>query len=403
MRQNRWLKAGAGFLLALATVVSTLWFDQGWSQTGQAEQVDTIQQLKTELEQLDREIQRLNEEQSKLQGDIEQKQNQLRQHEVDLLEIERKIYETNIQIEEQKIKVDEAIDRAAQAASELKEAEEQLAEREDLLKTRVRAMYESGGEISYLEVLLGSSSFGDFLNRLEFLSLIVQQDQRIIESFIEYKLLVEKKKQEADEHQQLMEEEYAKLNELYASLEQQQKDKQVMIASVQTELEQLAAEEERMEQIADEIAAQRAAKYKEYQNALWDGEFAWPVPGQYRITSYFGLRTDPFTGQRTGHNGMDIGAPQGTSIVAAADGIVITSEYVSGYGNTVIIMHSDEYRTLYGHIREGGLLVSEGQQVRKGEKIAEVGSTGRSTGPHLHFEVHKNGQRVDPLPYLKND
>jgi murein DD-endopeptidase MepM/ murein hydrolase activator NlpD len=128
---------------------------------------------------------------------------------------------------------------------------------------------------------------------------------------------------------------------------------------------------------------------------------AWPVEGYHTITSPYGNRTHPIHGGTRMHNGLDIGAPQGANIVAAESGVVSMASYYGGYGYTVIIEHGDNTRTLYAHIRSGGIKVSEGESVSRGQKIAEVGSTGSSTAPHLHFEVHKNGQPVNPAPYIR--
>ncbi len=123
----------------------------------------------------------------------------------------------------------------------------------------------------------------------------------------------------------------------------------------------------------------------------------WPVRG--RLTSRFGYRRDPFTGRSSYHNGIDLTVPLGTSVRAAADGVVYLSGWYSGYGRAVIIDHGYAYRTLYGHNSE--LLVSSGQRVKKGQIIARSGSSGRSTGPHVHFEVWYNGRRINPLNYLR--
>lgn len=126
---------------------------------------------------------------------------------------------------------------------------------------------------------------------------------------------------------------------------------------------------------------------------------ALPVSGA-RLSSNYGTRVHPISGQVKKHTGVDLAAPQGTDIRAAEGGVVIVAEWWSGYGNTVIIDHGDNVWTLYGHIRNGGIKVEKGDKVKRGQKIAEVGSTGNSTGPHLHFEVRINGSPVDPSPYL---
>lgn len=123
----------------------------------------------------------------------------------------------------------------------------------------------------------------------------------------------------------------------------------------------------------------------------------WPASG--RRNDGFGYRKDPFTGKKTFHEGLDISASSGTPIKASASGVVEFAGKKGGYGNCVIINHGNGIKTLYAHASK--LLVKEGQKVQKGDTIANVGSTGRSTGPHLHFEVHVGGTPVDPLKYLE--
>ena len=128
-------------------------------------------------------------------------------------------------------------------------------------------------------------------------------------------------------------------------------------------------------------------------------EMMLPVEG--RLTSDFGARTDPINGRMKEHHGVDLAAPKGTPIGASADGTVVFAGRRGGYGNTVIIEQADGRQTLYGHAER--LLVNVGDQVRAGQSIATVGSTGRSTGPHLHFEVRENGKPVDPLAAVTKD
>ena len=128
------------------------------------------------------------------------------------------------------------------------------------------------------------------------------------------------------------------------------------------------------------------------------GEMAWPAPSYTRISSYFAGRIDPITGKKSNHGGLDLASPYGSPILAANSGKVIIAGYHYSYGNYVVIDHGGGVSTLYGHSSK--LLVSRGQSVSRGQQIAKVGSTGRSTGNHLHFEVRINGTRVDPLPYI---
>jgi murein DD-endopeptidase MepM/ murein hydrolase activator NlpD len=363
---------------------------------------DKINQLKNEVAELKKKQKEAQAALTRIDGQINSLEKEGKILHNELLVLDTLITETKLKIEEKEKDIAETEEKAYQAAMELKAAEERVAEQEVLLKTRVRSMYESGGKVSYLEVLMGSSSFGEFLERLDFLSLIVQQDQKIVEDFINEKELVVQKKLEIEDFLAQLEGQLGELNQLQADQQAQEKKKTVRIAEIDRTKEELVRLEEEEAQNAINLANQANAKKKEIEELQFDGEFTWPVPDSYRITSHFGLRVDPFTGARSGHNGTDIGAPQGTKIVAASGGIVVLAEYVRGYGNAVIIDHGNNVRTLYGHIRNGGIKVKLNDTVVKGQKIAEVGSTGRSTGPHLHFEVHESGKQTDPMKYLKN-
>ena len=122
----------------------------------------------------------------------------------------------------------------------------------------------------------------------------------------------------------------------------------------------------------------------------------WPVHGV--VTSAFGLRTDPFDGGAAAHEGIDISTSRGEPVLATADGTVLLSGWAGEYGRAIEIVHNDRYVTLYGHLDQ--TLVSEGQTIRRGDRVGLVGSTGRSTAPHLHYEVHVDGRAVNPLEYI---
>jgi murein DD-endopeptidase MepM/ murein hydrolase activator NlpD len=124
------------------------------------------------------------------------------------------------------------------------------------------------------------------------------------------------------------------------------------------------------------------------------------LDGKARISSEYGMRKDPFNGEMAFHDGIDLAVKRGTDIMALKDGVVTFSGFKGGYGNTVIVRHEGGLETIYSHAARNH--VSEGQAVTAGTVLADVGSTGRSTGPHLHFEVRKDGRSVNPLPYLKD-
>jgi murein DD-endopeptidase MepM/ murein hydrolase activator NlpD len=274
------------------------------------------------------------------------------------------------------------------------------------------------GVVSYLDVLLSSTSFTDFLERADSLQAIANQDHILLDEHKRDKELIEQQKQQ-------LEQDYAKVKQLYADaesrksdLEAKENEKQQLIAKYNAEIEEsedISAEQEALlvelakkrsalEQEKNKLKAAQVYKYNKSSSGSGGfkgngGSFGLPVDGA-RLSSGYGTRIHPITGVKKTHTGIDLAAPQGTDIHAAEDGVVIVAEWWSGYGNTVIIDHGDNVWTLYGHIRNGGIKVEKGQKVKKGEKIAEVGSTGNSTGPHCHFEVRINGNPVDPMPYL---
>jgi len=371
---------------------------------GQA--ASTLDQLNQRISTIKKEQNNASNQISTIENRIQAIEGQKTQVKRDIMQIDLKLNETQERIQELDLQIDTTTLKAQEAAVQLDEALKRVEERNELLRTRVKVMYEMG-DVSYLEVLLGSTDFGDFLNRLHAVNLIINQDTKILEDNIKDKETIALKKKEVDDYLSKLQGYYAAAEQLKADLKQQQKERTVFMA-------QLEKEEGELEEIKEEHEQAMLALVQEMKAALYEknkllsqrkftgGKFAWPVPDSSRITSYFGGRKDPFTGKSSGHNGMDIGAPQGTTIIAAADGTVIVSGYVRGFGNCVIIDHGGGISTLYGHIREGGLMVKEGQEVKKGDKIAEVGSTGRSTGPHLHFTVLKGNTAVDPMGYLKN-
>lgn len=294
---------------------------------------------------------------------------------------------------------------------ELTAAEERVVSRDGLLKSRLRLLYVNGF-VGYLDVLLSSTSFMDFLDRLDALKSIVSQDKEILANNLLDKQTVERKKADIEAQLAYVEDLYAQTNALQAELTAKKENKVVAIASLESqehELEEISVEQEaELMKLADEQAKllkkqrelQDAAKKQKTVTKYTGGELLWPVPDSSRITSYFGTRKHPITGKMHTHSGMDIAAPSGTTIVAAASGEVVLAQWYGGFGNTVIIEHKEGFRTLYGHIRSGGIKVKVGDMVEAGDKIAEVGTTGNSTGNHLHFGVYINNVASDPEPYL---
>lgn len=290
-----------------------------------------------------------------------------------------------------------------QAGEELQKAEERLANQDVLLQSRVRLMY-TKGSVSYLDVLMSATSFSDFLDRFDALKSILGQDRELLTNYNEEKDLVAAKKLEIEKSLDEVRVMYAKLEDYKSLLVNKESEKEVMILQFNEKVEELEEISEKSTEQLMKLAkteAELEEKKRKVKTYYTGGKLALPLKDSYTLSSGFGVRSHPISGKRKMHNGIDMAAPKGTSIYAAESGVVIVAQWWSGYGYCVIINHGAGLWTLYGHIREGGIKVEKGQTVKRGQKIAEVGSTGVSSGNHLHFEVRKDEKPVNPNSYLK--
>jgi len=283
---------------------------------------------------------------------------------------------------------------------ELKKAEEEYLEYEELFLTRARVMYENS-DIKYLEILFGADDFSDFLSKLEMISQLMEYDKGILAKLEETKKKIADAKTELEGILVRQEENAKNLEVRKSSLDETLKQKQTLVNAAEADLEKYKAIFEAAEAAEQALIKEnaRALSYASNPVKYTGGKFAWPVPGSHRITSPYGYRIHPVYKSRKFHSGIDVGAGYGLDIIAGGDGIVTLATTNGGYGKCIIINHGSGFATLYGHCST--LLVAQGDKVTKGQTIAKVGSTGVSTGPHLHFEVRVNGATTDPLQYLK--
>ena len=290
---------------------------------------------------------------------------------------------------------------------EIKEQEEALiaAEKEyedymAVFKTRARTMYENT-DMDYLEILFSAEDFSDFLAKINIVTSIITYDNGVLDQMQETKQRIIRTKATLDANLEIQKNNKATLETSKTTLNDSLQEKQALI-------DEITADVEKYKAVYEAAEAAEQAVIREYSSALsysanpikyTGGKFAWPVPSTQRISSYYGYRIHPIYKVKKFHTGIDISAAYGVDIVAAADGTVTMSTYNGGYGKCIIINHGSGISTLYGH--NSTLLVSKGAKVTKGQVIAKAGSTGLSTGPHLHYEVRINGSTVDPLSYYK--
>ncbi len=275
------------------------------------------------------------------------------------------------------------------------------------MKKRIKFMYERGDTL-YLELLMESGTFADMLNKAEYIETLSAYDRKKLNEYIATTELIkltkealEEEKETLDAAKEAKETEEANLQSLINSknneLSAVKSDiagKEAAIAEYEAEIK---AENAAIAALEKEVAADKAELYSKYK---YDGGmFTWPCPNYTRISDNYGMRMHPTLGIEKMHNGIDLAAPSGSAILAAYNGTVAAADYNSTMGNYIMISHGNGLYTIYMHC--SALYVSKGQDVTSGTKIGAVGSTGRSTGPHLHFGVRLNGNYVSPWNYLK--
>jgi len=299
--------------------------------------------------------------------------------------------------------------KCARTQADIEKTQVEFDTQRGLLAERVQATYKQGNWF-YLDVLLGSSDFDDLIARTELVNRVIESNNNIAASLGATKDKLERSKVTLERsltEVDLKRKEARSVEKELRRLRTARQNKVNQQTAVQREKAGLVVENKRNAKRLRALAQAEEAESNRIAALLsggGSGKFAgtmtWPVPASHRITSQFGWRVHPIFRTKRFHAGLDIGAGSGTAIVAAADGKVISAGYRGGYGNTVMIDHGNGVVSLYAHQKSGGIKVSVGERVSKGERIGTVGSTGYSTGPHLHFEVRVNGAPKNPNNYL---
>jgi len=357
-----------------------------------------IKQAKTQESQLVSQIELVDEKMVSVQKEYDRLDNELQQ-----VSREREVTENQLGVLQVEL---------WNTQQELSQAEAKLAERREVLNNRIRIIYKRGNA-TYLELILNASDFVDFLSRVRFVGYILSQDAEIIRQVEVARAAIEVKKLEVEKEKAAVNAERLKLIEQEQRIRELTKAKLAQKLALEAEidkkqslLEQIKADRAAYELAEDqllEVSANLTARIRQLEQELKakgklvgnSSGFVWPTEGP--VTSPFGMRMHPILHTMRMHTGIDIGAPYGQAIVAVQDGVVLQAGWIKGYGQTVIISHGNGITTLYAH--QSAILVSEGQQVSQGSTIGRVGSTGLSTGPHLHFEVRKDGEPQDPMKW----
>ncbi|WBW49510.1 peptidoglycan DD-metalloendopeptidase family protein [Peptoniphilus equinus] len=374
-------------------------------------------QMKQNQQNVQRSIEQNRTRAATVQKDVNAVQSQI-------IELDKKISSLAGNIYTLELEIDALNKDIAQKELDLAAKQEELKKTQALFEERVRAMY-MNGKVDYIEVILNSKNIEDLLMNYKIVSSIADSDKQLVDT-------ISGQIQAIDAMKKSLESNVVKMNSSKRQLEAEQSDlqaasneKQTYMNALQSDVQaynqavtQMEAEWANLDQeilrLQNEITKAKAAERQALEatkrgaransnlrhidpSVRQGGSLSWPVPGHFNISSPFGYRIHPVYGYSKFHSGVDIPAPSGTPIIAAKDGVVIMAKSMSGYGNVVMIDHGDIV-TVYAH--NSVLKVVPGQSVKAGDVISLCGSTGVSTGPHLHFEVRVNGSAVDPLNFI---
>lgn len=386
---NNGLRCIAMFLVITIFAVSTISFVDKSS----------IVYANSEIEQLEAEIAKLEKENKELSANMNDVKGKIKDEESRQHAFETQISNTEKQITLFNQKIQTMQKNIEKKNEEIKLKSVDIQKNEDLFAQRVRAMYISGST-SMLTTVLSAESFSEFLTRSEILKRISQSDQDLIDTLSEQKEDLSQKKADMEKQNQELNATKTNLTTTSKSLEGLKAQSEKQKAALEKAYEKYYADKKANKKKIDaqEAEVARIIAASKGGNTAPSGAYAWPVPSSSRITSPYGYRY--WGNQKEFHTGIDIGAPAGTSIVAANPGtVILVRKQNYGYGWYVVIDHGGGHATLYAHTSR--IDVNEGDTVTRGQTIAGVGTTGNSTGNHLHFEVRINGAKNDPMGFVK--
>lgn len=343
----------------------------------------SVPAIASDIDELRKQQNMLNSQLENLKNSIKQVDKEKKNVAEEIAELEQKLSEAQKELAATEAKLKETQAKLESTMKELKQAEERVEEQKDDLNTRMRTMYKTG-PVDYIEVILGASSFSDFLTRLDMVERIIEADKSLLAEFRARKEEVAQKKSELEEQQRLIEAQRNSINERRAQIVAYRGDRQRLMAKLEEQKREYERQQDQLERDAENLRRKILAWEMQNKKGFFGtGEFRWPVPSSSYVTSDFGWRIHPIYKTRRFHDGIDIAAAMGADVLAADDGEVIFAGSYGGYGNTIIVSHGGGISTQYSHLSK--ILVGVGKQVIKGDKIGLVGSTGLSTGTPPSF------------------
>ncbi len=359
-----------------------------------------------DLSHLNQEYSAAEQEKQQIQETLDEQQEVLEEQQNELAAVEKEKAEQMSEKDDLILQMEAIFDSLQQIDTTIAEAEAEYNEKVALLKERAIAMYQLSN-YSETQMFVKSGSMLDFLNRKSYYNAMLERDQQLIEEAAALKEnLKTKKKIQTEQHttyEELLAEKEAAISKLKADeeyLDVLSSGTKAMIDKLEELEAEMEAESERIAEMIRQnggTVSSDSSSDSQY-SSYTGGKLLWPAPASKYISSYFGMRLHPIYGYYRMHNGIDIAAAGGTNILAAEEGKVIESTYNSGYGNYIVVDHGNGYSTLYAHASKR--IAKVGDYVSRGQVIALVGTTGNSTGNHLHFEVRIDGNPVNPLTYL---
>ena len=340
---------------------------------------------------------------SETQKKAEELETQKKDAEKEKQSLEKQLESIVSEMEGTKTKIEEKETEISAKEEELIQAKVDENDQYESMKKRIKYMYENGNA-QFVEILCESKNIGEFLNNAEYITTISEYDRTML---VEFQAVVK----DVEEQEAALQAEYDELETMQNDLITKQDSVTELMESKDAEIEQISSDlGDTKDKLSELQAAAAAAERKQqeknsgYSNnagasvITGNGTFTHPCPGYTYISSEFGYREQPIAGASTNHKGMDFAAPAGTPIYAAASGTVTSASYSGNAGNMIVINHGNGLQTYYMHCNS--MYVRAGQTVSKGQNIGAVGSTGNSSGPHLHFQVMQNGTPVNPRNYL---